>query len=67
MRMDLSVYLVTASELVPEGKTLVEIVQKAVEAGATIVQLREKSMDTKSFVELATDILKVTKKVIDSY
>jgi thiamine-phosphate diphosphorylase/hydroxyethylthiazole kinase len=63
MPLDLSLYLVTDSKLVPQGKTLVEIVKEAVASGVTVVQLREKSIDTKDFVALATEVLNVTKAV----
>lgn len=50
--IDLSVYLVTNSEL-SLGRPVTQIVQNAVDGGATVVQLREKELDTRAFFELA--------------
>ncbi|KAK9457991.1 Hydroxyethylthiazole kinase family-domain-containing protein [Dipodascopsis uninucleata] len=60
--VDYSVYLVTDSGLVPEGKTLQEQVQKAIEGGVTIVQLREKDAETKDFIEKALAIRDICHK-----
>lgn len=57
--LDLSVYLVTDSSLVPEGKTLLQVVAESLEGGASIVQLREKTLDTRPFIDLAGEILKL--------
>jgi len=50
--LDLSVYLVTDRPLCL-GRDLEHVVAAAVEGGATMVQLREKSAGTREFVELA--------------
>ncbi len=49
---DLSLYLVTDREL-SLGRSLSEIVEKSVSGGATIVQLREKDLETRDFLQLA--------------
>ncbi|KAJ3327730.1 hypothetical protein HDU76_011235 [Blyttiomyces sp. JEL0837] len=58
----LSVYLVTDSRLLPPGVTLAESVAKAIEGGVSIVQLREKSLDTAGFVKLARELQQICKK-----
>ncbi|TPX61310.1 hypothetical protein PhCBS80983_g01159 [Powellomyces hirtus] len=56
---DLSLYLVTDQSLLPKGKDLAEVLEAAIEGGVTLVQLREKTLDTRSFVETAQRILKI--------
>ncbi|MBR3931620.1 MAG: thiamine phosphate synthase, partial [Tidjanibacter sp.] len=51
-RSDLRLYLVTDRAL-SLGRPIEEVVREAVEGGATMVQLREKSISTREFVELA--------------
>ncbi|KAJ3276554.1 hypothetical protein HDV01_004087 [Terramyces sp. JEL0728] len=60
--IDYSCYLVTDSSLVHPSRNLVETVQQAVDAGVTIVQLREKELETGPFIELAKSLLAITKK-----
>ncbi|CAN6655573.1 thiamine biosynthetic bifunctional enzyme [Trichomonascus vanleenenianus] len=60
--VDYSIYLVTDTPLVPAGLTLEQQVQKSIENGATIVQLREKTAETRDFVEIAKRIHKITKQ-----
>jgi thiamine-phosphate pyrophosphorylase len=50
--LDLSVYLVTDRPL-SLGRPLEWIVEEAVKGGVSVVQLREKECDTRTFVELA--------------
>ncbi|KAK9447658.1 Hydroxyethylthiazole kinase family-domain-containing protein [Limtongia smithiae] len=59
--VDYSLYLVTDSDLVPIGRTLEEQVAAALAGGTTIVQLREKTADTSTFVALAKRLLKLTR------
>lgn len=61
MKLDLSAYLVTDSTMVPESSTFLSQVKQAVENGATVVQLREKNILTKDFVERAAAVLKITR------
>jgi len=49
-KLDLSVYLVTDRELSLD-RSLQWVVEKAVKGGATIVQLREKELETRPFIE----------------
>ncbi|CCE65067.1 hypothetical protein TPHA_0J02470 [Tetrapisispora phaffii CBS 4417] len=48
--VDYSLYLVTDSTMLPEGTTVCSQVEEGLKNGVTIVQLREKDCDTKSFV-----------------
>jgi len=60
--LDLSLYLVTSSDLLPSNTTLAEHVEAAIKGGVSIVQLREKELDTGPFVRLAKEVHGVTKK-----
>jgi thiamine-phosphate pyrophosphorylase len=51
-KIDLAVYLVTDRDLAL-GRSLEWVVEKAVKGGTTMVQLREKDMETKTFIEEA--------------
>jgi thiamine-phosphate pyrophosphorylase len=51
MQPDYSVYLVTDRTLCVSG-TLEDVVARAVQGGVTMVQLREKQLCTREFVEL---------------
>lgn len=61
-KVDYSVYLVTNNELVPEGLTIYDQVEKALQNGTTVVQLREKKLDTGAFITRAERIHELTKK-----
>lgn len=50
--VDYSLYLVTDTELCI-GRELIDVVTAAVAGGVSLVQLREKNMSTRAFVELA--------------
>ncbi|KNZ44433.1 uncharacterized protein VP01_916g3 [Puccinia sorghi] len=50
---DYSLYLVTSSDRLPAGATVESTVREAVRAGVKIVQLREKNLSTKLFLERA--------------
>jgi thiamine-phosphate pyrophosphorylase len=50
--IDYSVYLVTDRRL-SRGRSTVDVVTAAVRGGATVVQLREKTADTREFIEEA--------------
>ncbi|CAL9734273.1 thiamine biosynthetic bifunctional enzyme [Monosporozyma servazzii] len=50
-QVDYSLYLVTDSSMLPPGKTLYDQVKAGLENGVTLVQIREKDTDTKSFIE----------------
>ncbi|ORZ33784.1 Hydroxyethylthiazole kinase family-domain-containing protein [Catenaria anguillulae PL171] len=56
--LNLAVYLVTDSgSMLPEGKSVEDQVKAALEGGATLIQLREKSLDTGAFITRARALL----------
>ncbi|CAO3701066.1 unnamed protein product [Rhizopus stolonifer] len=57
-----SLYLVTDRSLVPEGKTFLGQIERALEGGVTLVQLREKDTDTGPFVKLALEVKALTSR-----
>ncbi|ODV59355.1 bifunctional hydroxyethylthiazole kinase/thiamine-phosphate diphosphorylase, partial [Ascoidea rubescens DSM 1968] len=59
---DYTLYLVTDSGLIPEGLTIYDQVEAALRNGVTIVQLREKTLETKDFIERANKIHELTLK-----
>jgi thiamine-phosphate diphosphorylase / hydroxyethylthiazole kinase len=62
-KVDYSLYLVTDSGLLsPSAKSLEDHVQKLVEGGVTIVQLREKSLSTADFIRRGKQLLRITKE-----
>lgn len=62
-KVDYSLYLVTDSLLIPEGSDLFTQVEKALSGGAvTIVQHREKNIETNDFIQRATKLQEITKK-----
>jgi thiamine-phosphate pyrophosphorylase len=61
-KLDLSLYLVTDRDL-SLGRSLDWVVEKAVQGGTTIVQLREKNLDTRPFIEEGLRI----KKLLEPY
>jgi len=60
--LDPSLYLVTDRGL-SLGRSLEWVVEKAVKGGTTLVQLREKDLDTRPFIESALYM----KKILDRY
>ncbi len=60
--LDLSLYLVTDSSLLPVGATLEFVVEEAIKGGVTIVQLREKSLSYDEFVARARSLKRITDK-----
>jgi thiamine-phosphate diphosphorylase/hydroxyethylthiazole kinase len=61
-KVDYTLYLVTNNEMVPEGLTIYEQVEKALQNGVTLVQLREKNLEINEFIERANKIHKITEK-----
>lgn len=61
MTLDLLLYFVTDPTMVPDGCTFVGQIEKAIENGATIVQLREKNTSTLEFIEKARQVLEILK------
>lgn len=56
----LQLYAVTDRQWLKEGERLADVVEAAVRGGATLIQLREKSMDDEAFIREAIEIKKVT-------
>ena len=56
----LQLYAVTDRQWLKDGETMAQAVEKAIKGGVTLVQLREKHMDTDAFVKEALDVKKVT-------
>lgn len=61
--VDYSVYLVTGRELLPDGKDYYESLEESLQGGVTVVQVREKDIDTGAFVEIARRTKEVCDKV----
>lgn len=61
-KIDYSLYLVTDRSLVPEGKTFLGQIERALEGGVTLVQLREKDTETGEFVQFASKVKELTRK-----
>lgn len=55
---DYSLYLVT-DENISGNRTVIDIVKQAVEGGVTMVQLREKDLNTRLFIEKALALKKI--------
>ncbi|WNY27000.1 thiamine phosphate synthase [Methanolapillus ohkumae] len=58
---DYSVYIVTDRFLCPPAK-MTETIQASILGGATVIQLREKNVDSLTFYKMAQEILEWTKK-----
>lgn len=56
----LQLYAVTDRQWLKEGEHLADVVEAAIRGGATLVQLREKSMNDEEFIREAIEIKKVT-------
>jgi thiamine-phosphate pyrophosphorylase len=56
-----SLCVVTDRQLA-RGRPLEEIVRAAIAGGATMIQLREKTIDTRSFIELGQRLLSITRE-----
>ncbi len=59
--MNLEVYVVTDRQLAGE-RPLASIVEESLAGGATVIQLREKDISTREFVELAAQLKKIVRK-----
>lgn len=55
LRTDLKLYLVTDRSFL-HGRNLIDVVMQAVAGGVTMVQLREKDIDTRAFIELGLEL-----------
>ncbi|KAI9485423.1 MAG: Hydroxyethylthiazole kinase family-domain-containing protein [Benjaminiella poitrasii] len=61
-KIDYSLYLVTDRSLVPEGKTFLGQIERALEGGVTLVQLREKDTETGPFIDFARKVKELTRR-----
>ncbi|RCK57658.1 Thiamine biosynthetic bifunctional enzyme [Candida viswanathii] len=60
--VDYTLYLVTDSTMIPESSTFLKQVEAAINNGATLVQLREKSLTTRQFIARAEEVHELTKR-----
>lgn len=60
--VDYSLYLVTDSTMLPTGTTLYSQVEAGLKNGVTLVQIREKEGETKTFIEEGLEIKKLCNK-----
>ncbi|HWQ43529.1 MAG TPA: thiamine phosphate synthase [Desulfosporosinus sp.] len=60
-KVDYSLYLVTDRKLLGE-RDLVQSIELAIQGGVTLVQLREKSLSTREFLELAIRVKEITSR-----
>ena len=60
LKIDWSLYLVTDRQL-SLGRSIIDVVESAVAGGVSVVQLREKDISTREFVELGKILLKILK------
>lgn len=56
----LQLYAVTDRQWLHKGQSLADVVEAAILGGATLIQLREKTMDDESFICEAMEVKKVT-------
>ncbi|SPF33362.1 Thiamine-phosphate synthase [Candidatus Desulfosporosinus infrequens] len=61
LKVDYSLYLVTDRKMLREGD-LGQSIELAIQGGVTLVQLREKSVSTREFLELAIRIKEITSR-----
>lgn len=61
LKKDLKLYLVTDS-LILKGRDFYKCIEDAIKSGVTMVQLREKDMDGKMFLERAIKLRQLTRK-----
>ncbi|TGE31700.1 thiamine phosphate synthase [Desulfosporosinus sp. Sb-LF] len=61
IEVDYSLYLVTDRELLGE-RDLCDCIEEAIKGGVTLVQLREKSVSTREFLQLALRVKEITSR-----
>lgn len=61
VKVDYSLYLVTDRKILGE-RDLVQSIELAIQGGVTLVQLREKSVSTREFLELAIRVKEITSR-----
>lgn len=65
--VDYSIYFVTGRELVPADQTYLANLEAALQGGVTIVQVREKNVSTREFLQIAKDSKELCDKVSHSW
>ncbi|KAL6310475.1 thiamine phosphate synthase superfamily [Sparassis latifolia] len=60
--VDYSLYLVTGRDLLPPGKDYFESLEESLQGGVTLVQIREKTADTREFLEIARQSQAICRK-----
>ncbi|KIM45460.1 hypothetical protein M413DRAFT_66738 [Hebeloma cylindrosporum] len=61
--IDYSLYLVTGRNLLPENKEYLESLEESIKGGVTVVQVRDKEVDTQEFIDIAA----LSKSICDKY
>ncbi|KAH8551256.1 Hydroxyethylthiazole kinase family-domain-containing protein [Umbelopsis sp. PMI_123] len=61
-QVDYSLYLVTERSLLPNGHDFLQHLESCLKGGVTMVQLREKNLDTRPFIDLARKTKEITQK-----
>jgi len=59
--IDYSLYVIANQDL-QKNRTIIEVIEEIIQGGATIIQLREKNLPTRTFFEEAQIVRKITKK-----
>jgi len=59
--IDYSLYVIANQDL-QKNRTIIEVIEEIIQGGATIIQLREKNLPTRTFFEEAQTVRKITKK-----
>ncbi|KAI9760955.1 MAG: hypothetical protein M4579_001331 [Chaenotheca gracillima] len=63
MTVDYSLYLVTDSTpAILKGRDILEVVKAALDGGVTVVQYRDKTLDTNALIQIASKLHKLTKR-----
>lgn len=62
LNVDYTLYLVTERSLLPDGFDFLEHLELCLKGGVTLVQLREKNLDTRPFIDLARKAKAITQK-----
>ncbi|KAI9288545.1 Hydroxyethylthiazole kinase family-domain-containing protein [Umbelopsis sp. AD052] len=61
-QVDYTLYLVTERSLLPDGHDFLAHLESCLKGGVSLVQLREKNLDTRPFIELARKTKEITQK-----
>lgn len=59
--IDYSLYVIANQDL-QKNRTIIEVIEEIIQGGATIIQLREKNLPTRTFFKDAQTVRKITKK-----